>query len=69
MDPVDDDLDEAVGLDPGVTRVLTAEGWEESEYVDPGDDWRLLDDGSWSSPDGHVRSWPLAGPEPDADPE
>ncbi len=30
MDPRDDDLGEVVGLDPGVTRVLTAEGWEES---------------------------------------
>jgi hypothetical protein len=64
MDPMKaDDLD-LTEPEPGVTRVLTEEGWEESIYIDPGEDWRLLDDGSWSSPDGHARSWPLAGPEP-----
>jgi hypothetical protein len=50
--------------EPGVTRVLTEEGWEEAVYIDPGDDWRLLEDGSWASPDRRTRSWPLAGPEP-----
>jgi hypothetical protein len=43
---------------------LTEEGWEEALYVDPSDDWSLLADGSWSSPDGRTRSWPLVGPEP-----
>jgi hypothetical protein len=51
-------------VEPGVTRVLTEEGWEASIYVDPGEDWRLQEDGSWSSPDGRTRSWPLAAPEP-----
>jgi len=60
------DEHDPMDLEPGVTRVLTHEGWEDSQYVDPGDDWRLLDDGSWSSPDGRTRSWPLAGPEPAA---
>jgi hypothetical protein len=51
-------------VEPGVTRVLTEEGWEESIYIDPGEDWHLQDDGSWSSPDGRTRSWPLAAPDP-----
>jgi hypothetical protein len=50
--------------EPGVTRVLTDGGWEESIYVSPGEDWHLLDDGSWESPDGRIRSWLTAGPEP-----
>jgi len=37
--------------EPGVTRVLAEEGWEESIYIDPEDDWRLLEDGSWASPE------------------
>lgn len=44
------------------TVVLTAEGWEDTNYVEPGDDWRLLADGSYLSPDGTLRSWPLAAP-------
>ena len=62
-----DDLHPSLDLaqaEPGVTRVLTEEGWEEALYVDPSDDWSLLADGSWSSPDGRTRSWPLVGPEP-----
>ena len=55
--------DEALDPEPGNTRVLTESGWEEVEYVDPAADWRLLADGSWESPDGQTRSWPLAGPE------
>jgi hypothetical protein len=47
----------------GVTRVLTEHGWEESMYVDPDDDWRLVDDGSWEAPDGRTRTWLVAGPE------
>jgi hypothetical protein len=49
---------------PVSPRVLTAEGWEEANYIDPGDEWRLLDDGSWASPEGLTRSWRLGGPEP-----
>ena len=60
---------DVAATEPGVTRVLTEEGWEESRYIDPGDGWRLLDDGSWSSPDGHTRSWPAMGPEPVVDPD
>jgi hypothetical protein len=55
---------ESTDPEPGVTRVLTEEGWEESIYIDPGDDWRMLEDGSWASPDGRTRSWPVGGPEP-----
>jgi hypothetical protein len=44
------------------TVVLTADGWEDADYVEPGDDWRLLADGSYLSLDGTLRSWPLAGP-------
>lgn len=46
-------------LDPGSTRVLGDQGWEATDYIEPGDDWRLLDDGSWESPDGRTRTWPL----------
>ena len=65
--PLGDERDLDVDVaewEPGVTRVLTDEGWEESIYIDPGDDWRLQDDGSWASPDGQTRSWPPAAPEP-----
>lgn len=65
MDSLTFDEPDPIDVEPGVTRVLTDEGWEESVYIDPDEDWRLLDDGSWSSPDGRTRSWPLAGPEPD----
>lgn len=64
MDPSRVDELDRTDPDPGVTRVLTAEGWEEANYIDPDDDWRHLRDGSWASPDGLTRSWPLAGPEP-----
>jgi hypothetical protein len=46
----------------GSTLVLTADGWEETDYVEPGDDWRLLLDGSYLSPDQTMRTWPLVGP-------
>jgi hypothetical protein len=64
MDPARLEDLESTNAEPGVTRVLTEEGWEESIYIDPADDWRLLDDGSWTSPDGRTRSWPVRGPEP-----
>ncbi len=53
------DLQEA-----GSTFALGGEGWESSDYIDPGDDWSLLADGSYMSPDGTLRTWPAAGPEP-----
>lgn len=64
MDPARLEDLEPTEPEPGITRVLTEEGWEESIYIDPSDDWRLLEDGSWASPDGGIRSWPMAGPEP-----
>ncbi|NJD28598.1 MAG: hypothetical protein FIA92_09910 [Chloroflexi bacterium] len=60
------DVQDSIELERGVTRVLTDEGWEDAFYVDPADDWILLDDGSWSSPDGRTRSWPAFGPEPES---
>jgi hypothetical protein len=54
-------------MDPqadGSTFILGPEGWETAEFIDPEDDWRLLADGSYLSPDGATRSWPLIGPEP-----
>lgn len=50
-------------LEPGTTRVLTAEGWEEALYVEPEASWELLADGTWLSPDGRTRSAPLFGPD------
>lgn len=54
-----DELDEAAA---GKTAVLTVDGWEETEYVEPGRDWRLLLDGSYLSPDREMRTWLLVGP-------
>jgi hypothetical protein len=56
--------DEIETQDAGSTVALGPEGWEASDYLDPEDDWRLLPDGSFLSPDGKLRTWPLAGPEP-----
>lgn len=56
--------DEIETQDAGSTFALGQEGWEASDYVDPEDDWSLLPDGSFLSPDGTIRTWPLAGPEP-----
>ncbi|MEX2547788.1 MAG: hypothetical protein WD830_08370 [Chloroflexota bacterium] len=55
--------DEAEIEAPGRTMVLTELGWEWSEYVDPESDWSVLADGSYRSPDGTIRTWPLAGSE------
>jgi hypothetical protein len=57
----EDELDDQ---EAGSTFALGGEGWEAADYVDPGDDWTLLSDGSYLSPDGTVRTWPAAGPEP-----
>ena len=62
MDPIEDD-DLSAQAD-GSTFILGVEGWETSDFIDPEDDWRLQTDGSYLSPDGTIRSWPLAGPEP-----
>ena len=48
--------------EPGESFGLTAEGWQRVDYTEPGDDWRLTDDGSYESPDGLVRTWPLDPP-------
>ncbi len=56
--------DEVETQDPGSTVALGPEGWESADYIDPDDDWNLLPDGSFLSPDGMLRTWPLAGPEP-----
>lgn len=42
---------------PGTTFVLTPQGWEASEYAEPGDDWIMREDGSFESPDGMMRTW------------
>ena len=47
---------------PGTTAVLTEEGWQVVDYEEPGDDWRLRQDGSWESPDGLTRSFPINPP-------
>ena len=52
----EDDLDALV---PGSTARLTPEGWERIEYMEPGDDWSLQDDGSYLAPDGRTRTWLL----------
>jgi hypothetical protein len=56
--------DELESQEAGSTYLLGVEGWEAALYVDPENDWSLLADGSFLSPDGTVRSWPLVGPEP-----
>lgn len=55
----EDDLQTA---DAGTTMVLLETGWEVSAYVEPGDDWLMLADGSFVSPDERMRTWPYAGP-------
>ena len=57
-------LDEMDPQEAGSTFALGGEGWEVADYLDPADDWSLLDDGSYLSPDGTIRTWPTAGPEP-----
>jgi len=60
---VDQRAEEFDAQDAGSTFFLGGEGWEASDYVDPADDWTLLSDGSYLSPDGTIRTWPTAGPE------
>lgn len=40
------DEDELEAEAAGTTMVLTDTGWEGSDHVEPGDDWRPLADGS-----------------------
>jgi hypothetical protein len=54
-----DDIEQA---QPGTSATLTAEGWEDTEYVQPGDDWTLQEDGSMLSPDGTIRTWGPSSP-------
>jgi hypothetical protein len=62
VDPgVDEDLEAAV---EGSTFIFGSDGWESVDYVDPTAEWSLQSDGSFVSPDGTTRSWPIAGPEP-----
>jgi hypothetical protein len=51
------EFDEAA--EPGTTAVLTEEGWQVTDYEAPGEGWTLLADGSWESPDGQTRSFPI----------
>lgn len=44
------------------TYQLSEHGWEEVEYVEPGPDWRVTDDGSYESPDGQMRTKPTSEP-------
>lgn len=44
---------------PGTTMVLGDQGWEASNYVEPDSSWSRLDDGSYVSPDGTIRTWLL----------
>jgi len=55
-------LDFEEAAEPGTTAILTEEGWQTTPYEEPADGWRLLDDGSWESPDGLTRSYPLDAP-------
>jgi len=57
-------MDEIDPQEAGSTFVFGGEGWEIADYLDPADDWSLLPDGSYLSPDGTLRTWPAAGPEP-----
>ena len=59
------DQHESEDLALGSTMVLTPEGWEPAEYVPPAAGWARFVDGSYVSPDGSVRSWPLMGTGPE----
>ena len=52
------DYNDRIDSEPGTTAILTPEGWEVTDYVEPGDDWVLQGDGSYISPDGGIRTWP-----------
>ena len=46
----------------GATFILTAEGWQPVDFVEPDQGWLALPDGSFESPDGSLRSWLPAEP-------
>jgi hypothetical protein len=50
--------------DPGETFTLTPEGWQRVDFVEPEEGWRIRGDGSYESPDGSIRTWPLDPPVP-----
>ncbi len=41
----------------GATFILTAEGWQPVDFVEPDQSWQALPDGSFESPDGQFRTW------------
>jgi len=41
----------------GATFILTTEGWQLIDFVEPDQSWLALPDGSFESPDGSLRSW------------
>jgi hypothetical protein len=49
---------------PGTTMLLGDQGWEACEFVEPESDWSRLDDGSYVSPNGRLRTWLLTGSGP-----
>lgn len=52
----------------GTTFALTPEGWQSVEYVEPDQTWLPLEDGSFASPDGLLRTWFIDEPAGDAIP-
>jgi hypothetical protein len=55
--------DEMEVAEEGSTFIIGVDGWEAVDYVDPSDDWSVQPDGSFLSPDGSTRTWPLSAPE------
>jgi hypothetical protein len=49
---------------PGTTMVLGDQGWEACDFVEPENDWSRLDNGSYVSPNGRLRTWLLTGSGP-----
>ena len=47
----------------GSTFAFGVDGWEALDYMDPGDDWTVLPDGSYVSPDGLIRTWLPSAPQ------
>lgn len=41
----------------GATFILTTEGWQPIDFVEPDQNWLALPDGSFESPDGQFRTW------------
>ena len=51
--------------EPGSSFILTAEGWELTDYTEPAGDWIVREDGSFETPDGTMRTltpWTPADP-------